>query len=363
MKDKLQAWLCLKSAPGLRSRGILDLVQKYPDPRRYVGQAEHPLFRDESIPLETRRHLQMAVPHPRLEQIAKLCSHYGIELLCYGESDYPTALSNIAAPPLILYYRGDLPSTLKQLSLAVVGTRKPTAYGREMCAKLLAPVCQQGVAIISGLASGIDTAAHSTALKNQARTIAVLASGVETIYPPANKDLAERIVQHGALVSEYEPGTKLESWNFPARNRIISALAPATFVVEGPMDSGALLTAKFALEQDRDLMALPGEINHPNAQGPNYLIKNGAQCVTTPEDILASLGLDSEVRDQLEILPPISSDEQKLWDLFKTEQRELSFDELLVSTGHSFGKLSTILLNLELKGYLSRTGGNTYILG
>ncbi|HOR30342.1 MAG TPA: DNA-processing protein DprA, partial [Candidatus Syntrophosphaera thermopropionivorans] len=150
--------------------------------------------------------------------------------------------------------------------------------------------------------------------------------------------------------------------NFPARNRIISALAPVTFVVEGSMTSGAMITAKHALEQNHDLIALPGEIYHPNAQGPNYLIKNGAQCITCPEDILYALGIEVEEREQLEFLPEISPDEQKIYDLFREEQRELSFDELLLKTGYSFGKLSTILLNLELKGLIIKSGGNAFLL-
>jgi len=363
VSDKLIAWLCLKSAPGLKIRSILELLQKYPDPQSYVGKGDHALYSDAGVDPSVKEHLRGAVPHPKQEQIRKLCEHYGIKLLCLGEPDYPTGLANIVTPPLVLYYRGDLVKALKQICLAVVGTRKPTAYGRDMCAKLLGPVCKHEVTIVSGLASGIDTCAHTAALKNGAQTIAVLASGVETIYPGSNKDLARQIIEHGALVSEFEPGTKLDPWNFPTRNRIISALAQNVFIVEGPLSSGAMLTAKFAIEQNRDVMALPGEINHPNAQGPNYLIKNGAQCITSPEDILSALGFDAEVKDQLEIMPEISADEQKVFDLFKTEQREITFDELLVQTGHNFGKLSTILLNLELKGYISKTGGNTFILG
>jgi len=362
MTDKLKAWLCLKSALGSRPKTALELVKKYPHPEEYVGNSQHPIYADNSIEPKIKEQLLSAIPHPREEQISKLCEHYEIKALFYGEEDYPFTLSNITMPPLILYFRGDLIKALNHISLAVVGTRKPTAYGKNACSKLLTPVCQKGVTIISGLAYGIDTISHSTALENGAMTVAVLASGLENIYPPANRELAKEIINNGALVSEYEPGTKLESWNFPARNRIISALAPVTFVVEGPMTSGAMITAKHALEQDRDLIALPGEIYHPNAQGPNYLIKNGAQCITCPEDILAALGIEMEENEQMEILPEISPDEQKIYDLFREEQREISFDELLLKTGFSFGKLSTILLNLELKGLIIKSGGNSFLL-
>lgn len=363
MTKQLQAWLCLKSAPGLKHRAALDLLSRYPDPLAFVGKKDHPLYTDNRLDPALLEHLRNATPHPRLQQITKLCEHYSIEAVFYGTDNYPPGLANILAPPLILWHRGDLAPALERVCLAVVGTRKPTAYGRGSCAKLLAPVCKHGATIISGLAIGIDTVAHYAALENGSQTVSVLASGLETIYPPSNRDLANQIITRGALVSEYEPGTKLAPWNFVARNRIISALARNVFIVEGPLDSGAMITAKHAIEQNRDLMALPGEINHPNAQGPNYLIKNGAQCVTSPEDILSALGLDVTDNQQLEILPELSADEQKLLDLFTSEQRELSFDDLLIRTGHKFGKLSTLLLNLELKGCISKTGGNSFILG
>jgi len=362
MTEKLTAWLCLKTAPGLKLAETLRLLSKFPNPVEFVGKPGHPLYKEEGLSEAVKRHLARAVPPANLEQIRNLCQHYQIDLLCYTDGDYPLALRHIYAPPLIIYHRGDLVPALNKVCLGVVGTRKPSAYGREMCKKLLGPVCQRGITVISGLAMGIDTLAHETALANKAPTLAVLASGVEQTYPPANRELAQKIIHQGALLSEYEPGTKLEQWNFPARNRIISALSQAVFIVEGPMSSGALLTAKHAIEQNREVMALPGNINHPNAQGPNYLIKTGAQCITCPEDILTSLGLEAELKEQIEFLPVLSADEQKLFDLIKTEQRELVFDELLLLSGHNIGKLSTLLLNLELKGYICKAGGNSFIL-
>jgi DNA processing protein len=360
--DKLKAWLCLKTAPGLKHRQVLELLESYPDPCEYVGDPAHPIYNGPLIPPAAAPHLKEGLLPNNFPQIERLCEHHDIRLLCYTDDAYPIGLREIFSPPLLMYYRGDAISALRNKTLAVVGTRKPTAYGREMCERLLGPVCKQNVAIISGLAVGIDTVAHLAALDNGASTIAVLASGVESIYPPQNRELAKRIIQQGALLSEYEPGSKLERWNFPARNRIVSALAESVFVVEGSMKSGALLTAKFAVEQDRGVYALPGNINHPNAQGPNYLIKAGAALISCPEDLLSNLGLESEVKDQLEILPEISQDEQAIYDLYRNEQREISFDELVLKTGFSFGKLSVALLNLELKGYLSKASGNSFIL-
>ena len=150
MTDQLLAWLCLKSAPGLKHRDALELLARYPDPLAFVGQAAHPLHSDQDISPAIREHLRSATPHPRLQQIAKLCEHYQIEAFFYGGEDYPLGLANILAPPLILWCRGQLETALKQVCLAVVGTRKPTAYGRASCTKLLGPVCQQGATIVSG---------------------------------------------------------------------------------------------------------------------------------------------------------------------------------------------------------------------
>lgn len=358
---KLRAWLCLKTAPGLRGKDIFRLLEQWPQPQEFIGNPEHPVYQSKDWDEQTLRHMAEGKLPPNYPQVSKLVELYEIGLLCYSDPDYPLGLKEIYSPPVILYYRGDLIKALKQICLAVVGTRKPTAYGREMCAKTIALACRNDVTIISGLAMGIDTVAHLTALEQHSGTIAVLAAGVDSIYPPQNRELAKQIVAHGALVSEYEPGSRLEKWNFPARNRIVSALAQAVYVVEGPLSSGALLTAKFAIEQDRELMALPGEISHPNAQGPNYLIKSGARLVSCPEDVLEALGIETQPDQQLQIMPELSESEQGVWDIFQSEQRELSFDDLLLKTGLSFGKLSIILLNLELKGCIGKASGNSFV--
>lgn len=359
---KLKAWLCLKYAPGLRGREIYHLLDKWPEPQDFVGNRDHPIYLEQDLKPETRNHLLSTILPANYPQICKLIELHKIKMLCFTDVDYPLPLREIYSPPLILYYRGDLLTSLQNKCLAVVGTRKPTPYGRELCHKTISPACRQKVTIISGLAIGIDTVSHLAALENKSLTVAVLASGVDTIYPPQNRELALKVVENGALVSEYEPGTKLERWNFPARNRIVSALAQAVFVVEGGMSSGAMLTAKYAIEQDRELMALPGQVNYTNAQGPNYLIKYGARLISCPEDVLEAMGLEMEEDEQLQILPEISEDEQKVLDIFQNEQRELFFDELLLITSYKFGKLSIILLNLELKGYLAKASGNSFVL-
>ncbi len=359
--DKLKAWLCFKHAPGLSLRNSLELLRIYPEPGEFIGNPGHELYSSERLSPATAEHLKNAVLPERMDNILQLCKSQEISYLCYTDADFPTALQGILAPPLILYYKGDLHAALQGFCLAVVGTRKPSAYGVEMCRRLLAPVCGQGVCIVSGLAMGIDTIAHQTALSSKSNTIAVLAHGLDIVYPPGNKTLAEKIAHYGAVVSEYDPGTKPDRWNFSDRNRIISALSQAVLIVEAPFDSGALLTANFARQQARPVYALPGNINHQNAEGPNKLIREGACIITSPEDLMSDLGLNRSTEEQLILLPELNEDEQKLYDIVTEKNSEISFDELLLHTGLSFGKLSTILLNLELKGMLAKSSGNSFI--
>ncbi len=358
---KLKAWLCLKSAPELSLKSTLELLRRFPDPQSFVGNPAHELYNEHSLSQASADYLSQARLPDYSGRALELCESHHISFLCITDADYPTSLRGILIPPLVLYYRGDLLAALRNVCLAVVGTRKPSSYGMEMCRRILAPVCTRGTTIISGLAMGIDTVAHHTALHAKSKTVAALAHGLDSIYPPANKGLSEKIEANGALVSDYEPGTKLERWNFPARNRIISALAQAVFIVEAPLDSGALLTARFAMEQSRSIFALPGNVNHLNAQGPNQLIKDGAKIITCPEDILGLLGYSPDNQEQLEILPELNPEEQQVYDILGTQNREISFDEFLMLTGFSFGKLSIVLLNLELKGMVAKSSGNSFM--
>jgi len=361
MTDKLLAWLCLKSAPELGQKGTLELLKQYPDPTSFVGNRKHELFANHKLKPATREHLLCGDPGKNLERSISKLEEYGIGFYTLSDPKYPATLKAIADPPLIIYFLGEPEKALVGINLAVVGTRKPTTYGVQMCRKLLAPLCEKGVSIISGLAMGIDTIAHQTALAAGSKTLAVLASGLEQVYPPMNKILADRIVQNGALISEYEPGSKLERWNFPDRNRIISALAKAVFIVEGAKDSGAMLTARYAKEQNKPLFALPGNISNRNAEGPNLLIRNGANLISSPSDLMKDLGLADEQQQQLEIMPVLSAEEQVIFDLLATEQREISFDEFMLKTGFGFGKLSSILLSLELKGLIAKSSGNSFL--
>ncbi len=362
MPERLKRWLRLKAAPDIGNQGELKLLQVFGDPFTWTREYMQTALRQRLISQTTFDYLTSDADPENFANICKDMEQYNIRYTTFLDDDYPALLKSIFSPPLVLYYRGDLVQAQSDWNLAVVGTRKPSEYGRGLTRAITEPIAKAGVTIVSGLAYGIDTAAHKAALKADGKTIAVLAQGLERIYPPQNHELAEQILQKGAIVSEFEPGSKMERWNFPARNRIISGLSHAVLVAEGPITSGALLTAKFALEQNRDVYALPGQVNLLNAQGPNHLIKNGARLVTQAEDILQDFGIDLTSPDQIDLFPVLSENEQTVYTLFQTEQRAFSFDELVFKTGFSIGQVSIVLLNLELKGLLIKSEGNQFAL-
>ena len=212
----------------------------------------------------------------------------------FEDENYPRLLKEIYDPPQQLYCLGESKAREK-FPLAVVGTRKISFYGRKTTEYLVNGLCQAGLTIVSGLALGVDGLAHQIALENGTKTIAVLGSGLDTVYPPAHKKLAKRIVDSGgALVSEYPPKTQPSKMTFPARNRIVAGISLGVLVIEAPMKSGALITARFALEQGREVFAVPGSIYSENSQGCNLLIKTGAKPVTKVEDILETFNYDDK---------------------------------------------------------------------
>lgn len=362
MPERLKHWLKLKSAPDTGFQGALKLLDSFSEPSQWTSDTLKTALKQKLISPSGYDYLSSNSDPKSWKGICKYLETFCIHYTTYLDADYPNILKTIYSPPLVLFYRGNLASALQEWNLAVVGTRKPTEYGKVMTDAIVEPIAKAQVTIISGLAFGIDTVAHKAALKANGKTIAVLAHGLEEIYPPQNRGLAEQILEQGAIVSEYEPGSKMEKWNFPARNRIISGLAQGVLVAEGQLTSGALLTAKFAIEQNREVYALPGQINIPNAQGTNHLIKNGAKLVTAAEDILNDFGLLQKPPDQLDLFPQLTENEQIIYDLIKQEQRDFSFDELIFKTGFSIGQLSIVLLNLELKGLLMKAGSNTFSL-
>lgn len=287
------------------------------------------------------------------KELKKLVSS-GVWILTDKDDNYPTLLKTIAIPPPILYARGKI----KKLNnpIAVVGSRKATSYGIQATKKITGELARAGCEIISGLAAGIDTAAHEATLAEKGITVAVLGSGLdqETIYPPQNRSLASRIIEGGgAVISEFPPETPPLKHHFPQRNRIISGLSRAVLVTEAKERSGALSTANLALEQNREVFALPGSIFSPYSSGPHNLLKEGATIAVSSRHILDCLEIDYNEAARLENAEAFDGDEG---EILKMLDRPLTIDELVLKTQKKPSEISTALSLLELRGLIKKIG-------
>ena len=275
----------------------------------------------------------------------------GVTALARSDPGYPSRLAEIDDAPPVLYVRGAWRPE-DEWSVAVVGTRRATAYGRQAAAELTRGLAASGVTVVSGLARGIDTVAHRTALDGGGRTVAVLANGLDTVYPPENRRLAEEAVERGAVITDYPLGTKPRADFFPRRNRILSGLSLGTLVIEGDYTSGAMITARFATEQNREVFAVPGSIFSPQSRGPLALIRDGATPVTCAEDILEALNL-TMIGAQLDFgraVPPESGDEQALMALLTRDRQHV--DLVVRRSGLAPATVSGTLALLETSEHL-----------
>jgi DNA processing protein len=294
-----------------------------------------------------------------LEEYVARVEGTDIRIVTWDDPAYPLHLKEINQPPPVLYMRGEVVSE-DGWSVGIVGTRAVTPYGRQVTEELATVLAQNGVTVVSGLARGVDAIAHQAAIKAGGRTLAVLGSGVDRIYPPEHRQMAEKIIQHGAIISDYAPGTPPEGANFPPRNRIISGLSMAVVVVEAGDVSGALITAEFALDQGRDVFAVPGSIHAPQSRGTNRLISNGARMLLHPTDVLEVLDLIHNV-ERREVRRAIPSDatEAALYNILGPEA--VHVDEIRARLGLPIEKISAALTMMELKGLVRQMGGMNYV--
>jgi len=305
---------------------------------------------------------------PMSEEILDWCRHEACGVLIRGGQGYPPILEEIYDPPLVLYSRGD-PEALEAAAVAIVGTRKPTPYGLQMAEGLAGDLACRGVAVVSGLARGIDAAAHRGCLDAQGRTIAILGCGIDVTYPREHRRLTERILEKGLILSEFPPGTSPAPQNFPVRNRIISGLSLGALIVEASEYSGSLITARLAMEQNREVFAIPGNITSPRSFGPNFLIKQGAKLVQSWRDIveefppeirqsiLAKENLRTEPAPALELL---TEEERRILDLLDTD-RATQFDKILAQSQCGISRLSDLMFNLEMRGWIRQVPGNLFV--
>jgi DNA processing protein len=282
-----------------------------------------------------------------------------IKILTWEDPDYPDKLMNIDQPPPVIYIRGSVKPE-DRWAVAIVGTRRVTSYGRQVTEQVSTYLARNGLTVVSGLARGVDGVAHQTTLANNGRTIAVLGSGIDQIYPPEHRQLAEKIIENGAVISDYHPGTPPDAGNFPPRNRIISGLSLATVVVEAGETSGALITATFAAEQGREVFAVPGPIYAPQSKGTNRLIREGAQPLLDPVDIMESLNLRKvDHYKQASLLLPGDELEIKLMEILNLEP--VYIDEIQSKAGYPVEKVSAALTMMELKGMVKQVSGMTFM--
>ncbi|HHB89878.1 MAG TPA: DNA-protecting protein DprA [Anaerolineae bacterium] len=352
-------WLGFNLVPGIGSKRLRALIHAFGDVEAAWRASERELA---EVGLDRRSIRNLLKARERLDLDAELTKveAAGVRILTWDDPDYPTNLKRIDAAPPLLYLRGEL-SPEDEWAVAVVGTRRATAYDREVTRKLTGELARAGVTIVSGLARGIDAEAHRAALDAGGRTIAVLGNGLDRIYPPEHRELARAILHQGALISEQPLGMRPDARNFPARNRIISGLSLGVLVVACPWNSGAIITAKQALEQGREVFAVPGGILSRNSEGPNRLLKEGATPVTEASDILEALNLSQAAQyvDARLTLPedPI---EAQLLEHLSAEPRHV--DEIRREVGLPVNQVSSALAMMELKGMVRSVGGMKYVL-
>ncbi|MEA3475461.1 MAG: DNA-processing protein DprA [Candidatus Cloacimonadota bacterium] len=359
-KKEYRDWLKLVSIKGIGQGKIRRLLKIFHSPEKVFDANKHQLSNLTFLSKNAVNEISKNENEEFIENQLKLLERYDVRLISITDEEYPDLLKFIYDPPILLYIKGEiLPQDSR--AIAIVGTRKPTNYGRLSAIKIGVEIARTGFTIVSGLAYGIDSCAHKAALDAGGRTIAVYGTGLDIVYPAVHRALAKDIIQSGALISEFPLGTKIEAWNFPTRNRIISGMCKGTFVIEGKKTSGALLTAKMALEQNRDVFALPGNINSPQSEGPNYLIKLGAKIVTKAEDILEEYHIKMQVESE-KITPKMTKEEGEVYKLLQKNDRNLGLDEMVTLSDFSPARISAMLLNMELKGIIKRGAQNRYWL-
>lgn len=359
MTDKKRYWVGFSKVSGIGPVRLRALLDYYGD----VATAWHANLGElRAIGLDRRSIESLANVRDTVDldlELKKL-EKLGVTVLTWDSPDYPKPLKNISDPPLTLYVRGSLIPE-DEWAIAVVGTRRATTYGKECTRMLVNGLVESGVTVISGLAYGIDTEAHRTAVNGGGRTIAVLGSGVDIIYPAENRKLAQSMMANGALVSEYPLGTKPEGGNFPRRNRIISGLSLGVLMVEGDRQSGARITTDFALDQDREVFAVPGSILRKGGAGPNHLIQNGAKLVTHVNDILEELNL-TMLTQHAEARAIIPDNDVEAILLKQLSAEPVHVDELGQVTGLAASEIASTLTMMELKGMVRQVGGMSYII-
>lgn len=347
----------LTMVPGLGTSRLNSLVAFFGSAQRAWQATRRDLFLCGCLDEELGNNFLAQREKIDVQKLAAAWGKKGIGAVCQADADYPARLRAIFDPPAVLYYRGRLPRD--ELLVAVVGARRASAYGRNAAKMLACGLAEAGAGVVSGAARGIDSAAHEGALEGGGYTVAVLGCGVDVVYPPENGRLLAAIAERGAIISEYWPGAEPQARFFPVRNRIISGLARGVVVVEAAAKSGSLITADWALEQGRDVFAVPGSIFSATSSGTNKLAKQGAKLVTTAADILEEYNLAAPATER-PTRPEPAGDEGRVYAALSCDT-PLTAEELVMKVGLPAPVVTYILLQLELKDMAAEFGGHRYV--
>ncbi len=358
--DKKRAALKLLSINGLGPRRILNLHSTFPQIEEVFNASVKCLSEIPGIDYTLANKILNRCDGEFVDSQLSIMEKSPFDMVTIFDKGYPARLRNIYDPPVILFKQGNFKESDED-AIAVVGTRKSTNYGKEVTEILVKGLVEQNITIISGFARGIDSEAHKAALRAGGRTIAVLGNGIDRVYPPENRRLRNQIVENGVYCSEFPFGTKPDAVNFPRRNRIISGLGLGVVVIEAGEKSGAILTAYYSLDQNREVFAVPGRISDIKSKGTNRIIQKGAKLVGNVEDILSEIESNRKfptVPHQIEIDFKFEGEEKKIYDALSYEP--IHIDELSIKVAKTSYEVLSILLSLELKGAVRQLAGKMF---
>jgi len=358
MENEKKYWIGFTLIKGIGSVRFKRILSHFGDLSK-AWQAPKEAYQEAGLPGKVLENFLRIRKEINLDEVYNSILEKRVKVFTLKDEEYPQLLREIDHSPPVLYVRGSLLSE-DEFAVAMVGTRKVTSYGQQVCRDTSTYLAGHGITIVSGLARGVDGIAHQNALKAGGRTIAVLGSGVDVIYPPEHRKLADAIIENGAVISDYPLGTQPEGVNFPPRNRIISGLSLETIVIEAGERSGALITADFALEQGRDVFAVPGNVLSPASKGTNRLIQNGAYPMVSPQEVLEVLNMPGvkNIKKARQVLPADAT-EQKIMKVLNFEP--VHIDEICFQAGMPVEQVSAALTMMELKGLVQHVGGMRYV--
>lgn len=360
MDTETRDLLTLHLVPGLGPRLIAALLERFGSPTNVLRATADRLAEVPHLGTKLAHQLRDAFARGDVETELRLMQEHRVSLVRLGTPDYPAALATVAVPPHLLYVRGALEGRDGN-AVAVVGSRHCTSYGRKIAERLAMDLVQASFCVVSGLARGIDACAHRGALQGGGRTIAVLAGGLSKIYPPEHAELAEQIASSGALISESSMRMEPMAGMFPARNRIISGLSRAVVIVEAAEKSGALITARHAAEQGREVFVVPGPVDSPSSAGTLMLLRQGAKLVRNSKDVIEDLNGIAPIvvtQDTAPAPPQLDEKQSRVWETLSSRPRHI--DEIARETQLSIAELAGLLLVLEMKRIVRRLPGNQY---